>query len=193
MKQLLGSNIIVTCWIVLVVMLAGACRGEEKSESELAAEALDRGLQAHVAGDLDKAAGEYRTSLDHDPRNKFAFYNLGVIEQSAGRTQEAENNYRLALNIDSNYTPALFNLAILRASLGSTQEAIDLYRHVVELEPDNAGAHLNLGIALHQMNQQAEGDAELLRASELDPTLAIPSFETPEPSIDPQETASPTP
>src|SRR5438552_10828215 len=94
-----------------VVLLVGACA--KKSESQLAAAALDKGLKAQVAGHTSEAVKDFQETLQHDPNNKFAYYNLGLIDQLAGRTNSASDNYRATLRIDPDYGPALLNLAIL--------------------------------------------------------------------------------
>src|SRR5713101_4249324 len=77
-----------SCVLLVLLMLcigvATGCTGR-KSGAELASDALNRGLQAHSAGRLDEAATEYREVLVHDAQNKFAFYNLGLIDQTSGR------------------------------------------------------------------------------------------------------------
>jgi Tfp pilus assembly protein PilF len=77
-----------------VAVIAGeACAcGSEESPAEKASEELNRGLQAHAAGDLDEAPAAYREVLTHDPQNKHAFYNLGLIDQTSGCPGPAENN-----------------------------------------------------------------------------------------------------
>jgi len=145
--------------ILVSVVLAGCTPG--KSKADLADAALQRGLQAHAAGRLEEATAIYQEVLDLDPRNKFALYNLGLIDQTSGRPASAENYYRLVINLDPSFAPALFNLAILRTAAGSTAEAIELYRRVIALEPDQAGAHLNLGLLLRSIGQEVEGDREI--------------------------------
>lgn len=69
----------------------------------------------------------YQLVLVLDPENKFAYYNLGLIDQTLGRTDAAASNYSDALTFDLDLGPAVFNLAIIRAEQRSTDEAIDLY------------------------------------------------------------------
>jgi tetratricopeptide (TPR) repeat protein len=89
---------------------------------------LDSALEAHAEGRLEEAVRLYLRVLVLDPENKFAYYNLGLIDQTLGRTDAAASNYTDALTIDPDFGPALFDLAIIRAEQGSTDEAIDLYR-----------------------------------------------------------------
>ena len=186
--------------MVLVVLLMGAC-SKGKTDSEQASSALAAGLKAHAAGRLDEAAADYDKVLVYDPRNKFAYYNLGVIEQTQGDGGSAESDYRIALTIDPDFVPALFNLAILRTSSGSDREAIDLYEHVIQIDEGYAAAHLNLGFLLIDNGQVKEGKTELAIAVGLDATLAdripedLQASPVPQPShsVGPQASGSATP
>lgn len=156
--------------LAVAVVLSGAC-SKTVSDAQQASVVLAAGLKAHTAGRLEEAAADYRRVLVYDPRNKFAYYNLGVIEQAQGDGGSAESNYRIALTIDQDFVPALFNLAILQTTHGGGRESIDLYRHVIELDPNYPAAHLNLGFLLVDTGQIAKGKAELAIAVELDPSL----------------------
>jgi tetratricopeptide (TPR) repeat protein len=155
----------------LVLAGAAAC-GSDKSNSEKAGDALSAALQAHVEGRIDDAVTGYNEVLKFDPRNKYAFYNLGLIQQTNGNLPEADNDYRLAIHTDPDYVVALFNLAVVRTTLNDNAGGIELYRHVIALQPDYAFAHLNLGLALRKTGQGGEGDAEVAKGLQLDPTLA---------------------
>src|SRR5438105_7429452 len=157
-------SVVLLVALAAVVMAVVACGSDTKPKDEQASDLLNRGLQAHVDGKLDEAAADYREVLNQDPQNKYAYYNLGVIDQATQRASSAENNYRLALGIDPDYEPALYNLAILRAQVGATLEAIDLYRHVLTVNDENANAHYNLGLLLRGAGDVAPGDAEVARA-----------------------------
>jgi tetratricopeptide (TPR) repeat protein len=151
-------------------------------------EALSRGLQAHTAGKFDDAIAAYFETLAKDPKNKFAFYNLGVIAQGQNRAAAAESYYRLAIEQDARMSSAIFNLAILRALGGANQEAADLYRRVIAIDPNYAAAHFNLGLVLRLLGQNAEAQQELATAQRLDAKLVAPS-----PSASPARQASPSP
>jgi len=158
--------------LVAALALTG-CAG--KSEGELASDALAAGLAAHTAGKIDEAAGDFRECLKHDSRNKFCYFNLGVIAQGQNNPAEAENDYRIALGIDPNFPSAIWNLALVRAGAGATAEAIDLWRHYLRLDAGAAGAHWNLALLLRATGKQGEGDAEMTLAHQLDPSLADPA------------------
>lgn len=171
-----------------VVIACGSPATTGTTSGTAAEDALSRGLQAHTAGKLDEATTAYFETLAKDPKNRFAFYNLGVIAQGQGRAAAAESYYRLALEQDPKMTSALFNLAILRGIAGANQESADLYRRVIAVEPNNAAAHFNLGLVLRLLGQSAEAQQELATAQRLDAKLVAPS-----PSATPVQQASPSP
>lgn len=176
------SRVLMTLAVALLAVLS-ACGGAAQTGSDLSSDALNRGLKAHNAGNFDEATAAYFEALSHDPKNKFAYFNLGQIAQSQKRDQVAEGYYRSALEIDSRFSAALFNLAIIRASAGATVEAIDLYRRTVQAEPQSAPGYFNLAILLRQTGNNAEADAMFQRAQQLDPKLVPPApAATPRPS-----------
>jgi tetratricopeptide (TPR) repeat protein len=176
--------------VLLCGLALAACGGPGSSGSgnETAADALNRGLQAHAAGKLDEAVAAYFVTLSKDPKNQFAYYNLGEIAQRQNKLVTADGFYRLALDLDPKMESALFNLAIVRTSAGATQEAVALYRQVIAVNPNNAAAHFNLGLLLRQLGQTADAQQELATAQRLDPKLVAPS-----PSASPIRQTSPTP
>ena len=162
-----------------------ACSGDEAPQESDAASspapdakkattALNAGLELHAAGDLTAAAKKYDETLTYDPENKFAFYNLALIDEAAGNYGLAEDKYRAALESDPAYEPALFNLAILVTS-SDPDEAIELYQRAVKAEKKDAAAWLNLGLLLRAAGQEVEGDKAVLRAIGLNPELVDPA------------------
>ena len=182
-----GRPVVVVAGVaVLAVAAASLFFLTKKSPSEQATAALNQGLAAQVAGQLEAAAADYQQVLRYEPKNKYAYFDLGDIAQNQGNNSQAENYYRVAINIDPNFTNALYNLAIVRKAEGDTQGAVTLYRQAIVSSPSNANVHLNLGFALLDLGQQADGKAELLKAIQLDPNLAsrVPASDivTPSPS-----------
>jgi len=151
--------------IAIVLIVSGGGCGSEADDP------LQGALTAHADGDLDGAARLYREVLEDEPANKYAHYNLGLIHQSKGDEDEAVTAYGKALEADPNFVPALFNLAVARSDTAPS-EAIDLYRAIISLQPSYAAAHLNLGFLLKEGGKEAEGQKELDKAVELDPSLS---------------------
>jgi Tfp pilus assembly protein PilF len=176
---------IVTAAAMVAALAACGSGTPTQSPAQVATNDVNAGLSAQAAGNLSTAATDYKNAIALDPHNKFAYYDLGLVDQLQSQPVTAEQNYRAAIQIDPNFVPALFNLAILRTT-PSPAEAEELYRHVISLQANDATAHLNLGFLLRSEKRIAEGNAELNTAVSLDPTLAsrIPpgTLATPQPA-----------
>ena len=188
----LSSRSVLGLAFALSVVVAAACGvgggNPPAKPADPAADALARGIAAQNANKMDEATKDYFETLANDPKNKFAYYTLGQIAKVQSRLQIAEGYYRSALEIDPNYGPALFGVGYVRQAFNAIPEAIDFYRKDIAVEPNNAAAHYNLGILLRIQGKNAEGDAEIALAIQLDPKLPQP----PPPSATVRP-ASPTP
>jgi tetratricopeptide (TPR) repeat protein len=160
---------------------ATACSGDDsasgsssvKPDAKKAAASVESGLEAHSAGDLTAASADYQQALKYEPTNKFAFYNLALIDASNGNYGLAEEKYRSAIKTDAEYEPALFNLAILQTS-SDPKEAISLYKRAVAVDRKDAAAWLNLGLLLREEGKVTAGNKAVLRALALNPKLRDP-------------------
>lgn len=169
-------------------LIAGAgCSSEPPAaEAKTAESVLEQALEEHAAGRQDEARRLYHEVLSLDPDSKYAYYNLGLIAQQSNRVPLADALYRAALTIDAKYWPALYNLALIKGSAaGGRREAEILYRKVIALNASYAPAYLNLGLLLVELGKQAEGEAMLARAVQLDPSLKT-SSPSPAPPPGPQ-------
>lgn len=172
--------------------------GSSRSNAEKANDAVQKGLVAQKAGNLEAAEAFYREAMELDSRNAYALFDLGLIYHTRGDAVQAENFYRMAMSIDPNFTSPIYNMAVLRRDAGNLPEAITFYRRVIAAEPKHAAAHYNLGLVLRTVGQQAESDAELAKARQLDPNFGnVPASPTPNSSAIPPapvlSVATPTP
>ncbi len=167
-RQVAGVGVLV---LALAGVLASACNA---GKGDPAGDALARGVAAQNAGKPEDAKKEYYETLAQDPKNKLAFYNLGQIARVANKPQIAEGYYRSVLEIDGGYAPAIFGLAYVRAQQDAVADAIVLYRRTITIEPNFAAAHYNLGLLLRATGAVAEGDAEIAKGRQLDPSLGAP-------------------
>jgi tetratricopeptide (TPR) repeat protein len=165
-----GRRLALAAALLVLVSANAAAFVLVRGDSE-PADLMRDGLHAEMQGQVDEARTVFDKLVATEPTNKFAWYNLGLLDQSAQRPSEAEREYRRSLLVDPDYVPALFNLAVL---LTPTQpiEAVNLYKHAIEVRPDYAPAHLNLGLLLLSGPDKAMARPALARAVELDPALA---------------------
>jgi tetratricopeptide (TPR) repeat protein len=182
-KRLLVWSLIVAQVLIALLMVSARKGGSAALGPSSTEEVLKQGFAAQALGRPEDAEKAYAAVLDSDPNNKIANYNMGVIEQRKRNNDKSEEYYQRALSADPNFVPALFNLAIQHEAAGKLRESESLYRKIIELDPSMARAHLNLGFLLmRKLDREEEGKAEILRAIELDGSLAsrVPPEEVPE-------------
>ena len=78
---------------------------------------LSEGISAQSHGNLTEARNDYAAIIALDPQNHsgynlYAYYNLGVIDQTLGHLPAAETEYETALQINPRYLNAMYNLAV---------------------------------------------------------------------------------
>src|SRR5690242_18089119 len=88
--------------------------GGSGSASEQAATLVAKGLQDYIAGNIQLANSEFQQAANLDPKNKYAWYNLGVIAQYNKDTKTATADYNRSLALDPNFESVLYNLGVLR-------------------------------------------------------------------------------
>ena len=85
---------------------------------------LQAGLAEQRAGRVVSAEEDYAMVLSLYPANKFAWYDLGVMEQQAGRINEAILLYQDALRGDPTFSPAKDNMEyIMRTHFGFARKS----------------------------------------------------------------------
>jgi tetratricopeptide (TPR) repeat protein len=162
--------LIVSLFILVAMFIVSGNLGPDKRITQAA---IDTGVQAHIAGDLQKARAHYLYALEREPNNKFAHYNLGLLAQNAGNRAESEARYGKALKIDQFFLPAMYNLAVLKENVGENESAAELYRQIVKAHPNHPAPHFRLGVVLGlKLSKPEEARAEILKAAELDPRIA---------------------
>ncbi|MGW1805089.1 tetratricopeptide repeat protein [Streptomyces sp. NPDC002078] len=143
---------------------AASVTGNANSVDALLKSALQRQVQQDSAG----AVQDYRQALALDPRNKHAWYGLGLVDQQSGRTANARAEFDKALDIDPHFMSALYSEAnMLRTS--APDRAIDLLKRAAAIDPKAAMTQLQLGRLLAENNRKGEAEAVFRRAVAADP------------------------
>jgi len=157
--------------IALATASAGAlaaCGGPADSLS--ASQALAAGIAAQRAGHFDTATTDYTKVLSSEPKNAYALYDLGDVEQFQGQDAAAATHYHQALAVRPKMENALYNLAILDSTSAPATAKV-LYLEVIAQSPRDAVARLNLGRVLLALGQKKSGDAQINLAVNLEPSL----------------------
>ena len=139
-----------------------------------------------LTGDAASGLGSLeKTAADH-PGDPEPYLILADQAVNAGQTIQAESLYEKALQLidrfeGNNKRKRSF---IIRARNGSSvvaerrktwQKSVDDLTALLKVDPDNAAAHFRLGRALFMQKKFREGNAEFVKAQELDKNLPNPS------------------
>ena len=111
-------------------------------------------------------------SIQLNPQDAEAHYNLGITLQEQGRLKEAEANYRQTIKLKSDLPEVHFNLGVILEEQGKLEEAEVSYRQTIKLKPQLAHAHQNLGNIMIKQRRLKEAEASYRQAIKFKPDLA---------------------
>lgn len=132
---------------------------------------LEQGIAQAEANQLSQATTTFEDVLAVSPRNMYALYNLGVIEQDRRDPSGALARYDQALKADATYTPAMYNKALILET-SDLAASLALYQRIVELNPKASTAYLRMAIVYARQDKPAQAKQARARAIALDPRLA---------------------
>jgi spermidine synthase/Flp pilus assembly protein TadD len=131
------------------------------------------GLASLKRGAADGAVAEavehFRRSVELDPGNNVARYQLATTLFEGGRHDEAMDHFRRALPSLPDAAVAYNTLGVGLASRGRLADAIDQFREAIRLRPAYVEAYNNLGTALASQGRREEALAQFQHALTLQP------------------------
>ena len=172
----LGRLLSVVALGVAGAAVLAACGGPAQSLS--ANQVLSAGIAAQRAGNFGVATSDYAQVLRVEPKNAYALYDLGDVEQFQHQAAAAATHYQQALAVQPRMENALYNLAILDSS-SAPATAKALYLQVIAMSPRDAVARLNLGRVLLSLGEKKSADAQINLAVNLQPSLKTVAPPTP--------------
>ena len=113
-----------------------------------------------------------KKTIELNPDDATAHYNLGVLLKEQGRYDEAEKEYKDAIRADPDLAVAHSNLGRLLNDLKRYDEVEEEYKDAIRADPDLAVAHSNLGNLLKDQGRYDEAEKEYKDAIRADPDLA---------------------
>ncbi len=113
-------------------------------------------------GRIDESLVASQKSVQLDPQDAEAHYNLGIVMQELGRLDEAEAIYKKAITLKPDHK-AHNNLGIVMQELGRLDEAEASYKKAITLKPDFIQAIKNRWLLLFNQKRFEEAllDADL--------------------------------
>jgi tetratricopeptide (TPR) repeat protein len=151
--------------------LAATSKANPAASSAAVSTLLKQGLSQAQAKQLGQAGTTFKNVLLLDPKNVYALYNLGVIDQTQNNTAGAIAYYNKALSSDGTYTPAMYNKAIILEAT-SLDAALALYKQIVVINPKASTAYLRMAFVYAKQGQDAKADQARAKAIALDASLS---------------------
>jgi tetratricopeptide (TPR) repeat protein len=131
--------------------------------------ALQRAIQLHQQGRLDKAEIQYRLILKAEPTHFDALHLFGVLRSQQGHHSEALRYLGAALELKPTAVAALSNFGLVQTKLGHLSEALASYNRALALKPDHAVVLNNRGMVLTDLKRPAEALRSIDKALSLTP------------------------
>lgn len=127
-----------------------------------------RGLLFEAFRKPERAIGEYRLALRHNPNFAKAAFCLGYLHAARSSYDEAEDYFLLGLRLKPD-ADVYFNLGFIRDKAGRREQAIEAFREAVRLKPALDRAWYGMGLAHGALGQHEEAARALEEAGRLQP------------------------
>jgi serine/threonine-protein kinase len=121
-------------------------------------------------GNHEKAAEQYRRSLELDPGSDDAYGGLATAYEQLGRREEAEKLYKQAISVRPGYWATYNWLGLFYMAQARYEEAASMFTQVVSLAPDSFIGFYNLGAVRILQGKYGEAIPILERSLTIRPT-----------------------
>jgi arylsulfatase A-like enzyme/Flp pilus assembly protein TadD len=133
---------------------------------------LALGIEYQRTGDYRTAAKEFRGTLEQDPQNVLATFNLALSNAHLKNLDGAVLGFRRTLELDPTYSKAHTNLGIIYQSQNKPDEAIREYNRALKVDENDFAALHNLAVILAGRGMLEEAMAKAKKAMVINPDNA---------------------
>lgn len=103
-----------------------------------AEQALNEGVEAYKAGQLELAVEHLKRGIGIDPLAYRLHFHLGLLYGKRGQVYDAIGELETAVEINAKHFPAVKNLAVLYQKAGFRNKAAEAWERALKLAPDDA-------------------------------------------------------
>ncbi len=125
---------------VVESLIAGAPKADDRDAESLSTEAdgaLQAGMAAYKAGDLETAVGHLMRGITLDPLSYRLHYHIALLLGRKGDVFQAIQELETAIDLNPKFFPALKNLAVLYQKAGFRHKAIEMWERAIGQSPDD--------------------------------------------------------
>ncbi len=120
-------------------------------------------------GKIKEAESNYLKSLELDPDNVEALFNIATLYHKKNDLLKAENFYAKVIKIDPEFEKAHYNLGIIFRVQNKLSASKNKFLKVIELNPQNTDAIYNLSVVYELQNNFQEALKNYIKVVEINP------------------------
>jgi tetratricopeptide (TPR) repeat protein len=170
--RLRGDSVCAVALLSVLLSAGSGCRMVSQTQN---ADGVTMFQQAYYQGALQR----FHQSMQTDPSNADAYYNLAATYQRLGKLHnqksdldQAESYYHQCLDHDPNHQDCYRGLAVLLVEEGRTQDAFTLVQNWEQRSPSLAAPKIELARLYDEAGNKAVAKQELIDALAVDPNNA---------------------
>ncbi len=107
-----------------------------------------------------------RKSVQIDPNNPDAWYNLALTQSDLGDKTSAQASFRKAITLDPEFADARYSLGMVLAQTGQLREAESEFRSALRIRPTLPGAHAYLAFLMANRGETDEALSHFARGGD---------------------------
>ena len=130
------------------------------------------GIILKKKGRIEEALIIIKKTVEINPKDVEAVYNLGNTFKELNRPEEAKTNYKIAIKLQPDHFGAHNNLGIVLKELDEFEDAEISFKYIVKSKPNNVEAINNLGNILKELRKVKEAKKAFQDSIKLKPNYA---------------------
>jgi len=135
-----------------------------------------QGADSHYRGDLYNAILKFEEVVRKDPKNEYAYNQLGILYAKQDRFDQAFQVFSIVERIDRQNTFALLWLGILHLRKGEMEPAFTKFKEIIGIDPHHADAYYFIGTIYNFMHNPVMAIEYLKKARDADAEEAETHF-----------------
>jgi tetratricopeptide (TPR) repeat protein len=140
---------------------------EKILDPEMSEELTKKASSSIESGEYLKAIDEGNLAIKNNPKNAWAYYDIGLALRRLGLYHKALAFYKKSVLLDSDLVNAYVNMGLIYMGLERTEEAISMWQKAISISPATPEAYANLGAAYMEIGKSNEARGNLNKALEL--------------------------
>lgn len=119
---------------------------------------LASGLLKETVSQYEQALDDYRSALDHEPRNVDALRRVAGVYDKLDMPAEAIQTYQKVIELDPGYYGGYHGLGVFYYYRGKYRESAEQFQKSIERAPGLFDDYTDLGAALNELGRDAEAE-----------------------------------